>query len=198
MQARDRLITSAIDLIRRNGVSGTGLTLLLNLSGTARRSLYLNFPGGKAELIADATVAAGRYTGDAIDQLAATLGPVPAVRAFVAAWRDTLTDSDFLSGCPIMAAALGRSEAETAADNAGAVFLDWQRRLATHLEAADVSADDAARLASVTVSAVEGAIVVCQATKSAEPLRHVEEALITLYELKVATTESGSGSDPAP
>lgn len=198
MQARDRLVTSAIDLIRRNGVAGTGLSLLLNLSGTARRSLYLNFPGGKAELIADATLAAGRYTGDAIDQLAATLGPVPAVRAFVAAWRDTLIDSEFLSGCPIMAAALGRSEAETAADNAGAVFLDWQRRLATHLEAADVSAEDAARLASVTVSAVEGAIVVCQATKSAEPLRHVEDALIELYELKVATTGSGSGSDPAP
>ncbi|MDF2583233.1 MAG: hypothetical protein K0R33_1876, partial [Mycobacterium sp.] len=43
---------------------------------------------------------------------------------------------------------------------------------------------------------VEGAIVVCQATKSAEPLLHVEEALIELYELKVAAT--ASGSDPAP
>ncbi|KAA0120452.1 TetR/AcrR family transcriptional regulator [Mycolicibacterium sp. P9-22] len=196
MKARDRLVTSAIDLIRRNGVAGTGLSLLLELSGTARRSLYLNFPGGKAELVADATLAAGRYTGDAIDQLAATLGPVPAVRAFVAAWRDTLTDSDFLSGCPIVAAALGRSEADKAADNAGAVFLDWQRRLAGHLEAADVSAEDAARLAGVTVSAVEGAIVVCQATKSTEPLQHVEDALIELYALKVAAT--ASGSDPAP
>lgn len=196
MKARDRLVTSAIDLIRRNGVAGTGLSLLLELSGTARRSLYLNFPGGKAELVADATLAAGRYTGDAIDQLAATLGPVPAVRAFVAAWRDTLTDSDFLSGCPIVAAALGRSEADKAADNAGAVFLDWQRRLAGHLEAADVSAEDAARLAGVTVSAVEGAIVVCQATKSTQPLQHVEDALIELYESKVAAT--ASGSDPAP
>ncbi|MCF6388963.1 TetR family transcriptional regulator C-terminal domain-containing protein [Mycobacterium sp. MBM] len=198
MQARDRLVTSAIDLIRRNGVAGTGLALLLDVSGTARRSLYLNFPGGKSELIADATLAAGRYTGDAIDHLAATLGPVPAVRAFVAAWRDTLTGSDFLSGCPIVAAALGRSEADKAADNAGAVFLDWQRRLATHLEAADVSPHDAAQLASVTVSAVEGAIVVCQATKSAEPLRHVEDALVALYELKVGATGSASESDPTP
>jgi len=198
MQARDRLVTSAIDLIRRNGVAGTGLSLLLDVSGTARRSLYLNFPGGKSELIADATLAAGRYTGDAIDQLAAALGPVAAVRAFVAVWRETLTGSDFLSGCPIVAAALGRSAADRAADNAGAVFIDWQQRLATHLEAADVGREDATQLASVTVSAVEGAIVVCQATKSAEPLRHVEDALIALYELKVGPTGSASESDPAP
>ena len=107
MQARDRLITSAIHLIRRNGVAGTGLSLLLDRSGTARRSLYLNFPGGKAELIADATVAAGAVIGDAIDNLASTLGPVQSVRTFIAGWRDTLDRSDFLSGCPIMAAALG-------------------------------------------------------------------------------------------
>lgn len=198
MQARDRLVTSAIELIRRNGVAGTGLSLLLELSGTARRSLYLNFPGGKAALIADATLAAGRYTGDAIDELASSLGPVAAVRGFIAVWRDTLVSTDFLSGCPIVAAALGRSEADTAADNAGAVFTDWQRRMATHLEAADVSAEDAARLASVTVSAIEGAIVVCQATKSAEPLQHVEDTLIELYESKVPATPSESGSDPTP
>lgn len=198
MQVRDRLVTSAIELIRRNGVAGTGLSLLLELSGTARRSLYLNFPGGKAALIADATLTAGRYTGDAIDELAATLGPVGAVHTFIATWRDTLVRGEFLSGCPIMAAALGRTEADAAADNAGAVFTDWQRRMAAHLEAADVSAADAEQLASVTVSAIEGAIVVCQATKSAEPLRHVEDALIALYALKVPTTESESGSDPTP
>jgi hypothetical protein len=88
--------------------------------------------------------------------------------------------------------------ADAAADTAVADFLVWQRRHAVHLEAAEVSAEDAARLASVTVSAVEGAIVVCQATKSAEPLQHVEDALVELYELKVAATASESGSDPAP
>ena len=47
-------------------------------------------------------------------------------------------------------------------------------------------------------TAIEGAIVVCQATKSAEPLRPVEDALIALYALKLPTTESESGSDPTP
>ncbi len=196
MQARDRLITSAIHLIRRHGVAGTGLSLLLDRSGTARRSLYLNFPGGKAELIADATVAAGAVIGDAIDNLASTLGPVQSVRTFIAGWRDTLDRSDFLSGCPIMAAALGRSEASAAADNAGAAFLDWQHRLMTHLVAAGLDPAEATRLAGVTVAAVEGAIAMCQATRSAVPLQHVEDTLVELYELKV--TASASGSDPAP
>ncbi|MGU3499633.1 TetR/AcrR family transcriptional regulator [Mycobacterium sp. C31M] len=188
MQARDRLVTSAIELIRRNGVAGTGLSLLLERSETARRSLYLNFPGGKSELIADATVAAGTVIGEAIDSLAATLTPVQSVRAFIAGWRETLTRSDFLSGCPIVAAALGRSEAEVAADNAGAVFTDWQQRLITHLAAAGVAPAEAARLAGVTIASVEGAIVMCQATKSAEPLQHVEDTLVELYRLKVPAT----------
>ena len=51
MTARERLIASAIELLRRNGVAGTGLAQLLEHSGTARRSVYVNFPGGKSELV---------------------------------------------------------------------------------------------------------------------------------------------------
>ena len=43
MTARERLIVSAIELLRRNGVAGTGLAALLEHSGTARRSVYVNF-----------------------------------------------------------------------------------------------------------------------------------------------------------
>jgi len=195
MQARDRLISSAVDLIRRNGVAGTGLSLLLELSGTARRSLYLNFPGGKAELIADATATAGRATAAKIDQLARDGDPVTVIRRFVADWTAALQRSEFTAGCPIVAAALGRSEADAAADTAGAVFTDWEHRLTGHLEAAGLSSHDAAQLATTTIASVEGAVVMCQATRSGEPLRRVEQALIALYRRQAAT---GSGSDPAP
>ncbi|WP_061001379.1 TetR/AcrR family transcriptional regulator [Mycolicibacterium mucogenicum] len=155
MSARDRLVVTAIDLIRRQGVSGTGLSQLLERSGTARRSLYLNFPGGKAELVADATVAAGNMLGDGIDRLIGEKGPVGAVRAFVEMWT---------------------------ADTAGEVFLDWERRIAAGLETAGLSVDDAARQATLTVAAVEGAIVMAQATKSDVPLRRVEAALVESVE----------------
>lgn len=184
MQARDRLISSAVDLIRRNGVAGTGLALILERSGTARRSLYVNFPGGKAQLIADATAVAGKVTGAAIDHLAGEGDPVTVIKRFVAGWTAALRATDFAAGCPIVAAALGRSEASAAADTAGDAFTDWESRLSAHLEAAHLSPQDAAQLATMTVAAVEGAIVMCQATRSDEPLRRVEAGLIELYRMK--------------
>ncbi|WP_285029012.1 TetR family transcriptional regulator [Mycolicibacterium sp. lyk4-40-TYG-92] len=182
MSARDRLVVTAIDLIRRQGVAGTGLSQLLERSGAARRSLYLNFPGGKAELVADATVTAGKTLADGIDLLFAEQGPVGALRAFVAMWIANLTGSDFEVGCPILAAALGRSEAPAAADAAGGVFLDWESRIAAGLESAGLAPDIAARQATLTVAAIEGAIVMAQATKSELPLRRVEEALVESVE----------------
>ena len=55
MGARDKLVASAIDLMRRYGIAGTGIAQLLDHSGISRRSVYLNFPGGKAELVAQNT-----------------------------------------------------------------------------------------------------------------------------------------------
>ncbi|MEZ0051042.1 TetR/AcrR family transcriptional repressor of lmrAB and yxaGH operons [Mycobacterium sp. MAA66] len=186
MTARDRLLVTAIDLVRRQGVAGTGLSQLLERSGAARRSLYLNFPGGKAELVADATVMAGTALADGIDVLLDERGPVGAVRAFVEMWITNLTTGDFAVGCPIVAAALGRTEAPAAADAAGAAFLDWERRIAAGLETAGLSTDDAARQATLTVAAVEGAIIVAQATRSELPLRRVEQALVETTEQLLA------------
>jgi TetR/AcrR family transcriptional repressor of lmrAB and yxaGH operons len=187
MPARDRLIVGAVELMRRNGVAGTGLNQLLELSKTARRSLYLNFPGGKAELIADATVASGQLITSTIERLAADVEPVAAVQAFIALWRDTLTRSDFTSGCPVVAAALGRSEAPEAADIAGEVFTEWERGITSHLESRDVSPDEASQLATLTIAAIEGAVIMSMATKSDAPMQRAEDALVGLYRQKVGS-----------
>ena len=60
MSARDALISSITGLVQRRGVAGAGLSALLEDSGVARRTVYLNFPGGKAELVAEATRVAGQ------------------------------------------------------------------------------------------------------------------------------------------
>ena len=60
MTARETLIASITGLIQRRGVAGAGLNALLEDSGVARRTVYLNFPGGKAELVTEATRIAGR------------------------------------------------------------------------------------------------------------------------------------------
>ncbi|OHV01445.1 TetR/AcrR family transcriptional regulator [Mycobacterium talmoniae] len=180
MAARDRLIASAIALLQRNGVAGTGIAELLKHSGIARRSVYLNFPGGKAELIAAAAKSAGQAISEVIRGFATEADPVSAVEAFVALWKDILTGSDFDAGCPIVAAALGRAEAPAAADIAGEQFTDWECLLATRLEAANVPAETAAQLATTTIAAIEGAVIMSLATKSDVPLQRTGALLADL------------------
>src|SRR5215216_214321 len=59
MRVRDRLTSATATLMQRHGVVGTGIAEILATSGVTRRSIYLNFPGGKAELVAAATRSAG-------------------------------------------------------------------------------------------------------------------------------------------
>ena len=59
MRVRDRLTSATATLMQRHGVAGTGIAEILATSGVTRRSIYLNFPGGKAELVAAATRSAG-------------------------------------------------------------------------------------------------------------------------------------------
>jgi AcrR family transcriptional regulator len=196
MNVRERLIASTVDLVRRHGVAGTGLALLLEHSKTARRSIYLNFPGGKAELIAQATATAGRIGGEFIDHLGCDGDPVAVIQRYVASFAAGLKATDFSAGCPIVAAALGRSEAAAAADKAGEVFTDWENRLSRHLQSAQLSESDADQLATMAIAAVEGAVVMCQATHSDEPLRRVEAALIELYRHKQEGNQGAESSTP--
>lgn len=170
MTARERLIDSAIEMLRRHGVAGTGLAELLEHSGTARRSVYVNFPGGKSELMTEATRTAGRL----IDSTLAGATPESDVRAsltaFIESWKETLRSSDYTAGCPVVAAALGRSESPTAADAAGEVFTAWQQVIAQRLRDEAVAPDDADSLATTVVAAVEGAVILCLAARSTDPL----------------------------
>lgn len=170
MTARERLIGSAIELLRRNGVAGTGLAELLEHSGTARRSVYVNFPGGKSELMAEATRTAGRLMDPTLTGLAPAGDGRVSLSAFAESWKEGLRSSDYAAGCPIVAAALGRTESSSAADAAGEVFNEWQEMLARRLSSEGVGTDEAESLATTIVAAVEGAVILCLAARSTDPL----------------------------
>lgn len=181
MTARERLIASAIEMLRRHGVAGTGLAELLEHSGTARRSVYVNFPGGKSELMAEATRTAGRLMDPTL--AGTTPGDVRAsLAAFVESWKEALRSSDYTAGCPVVAAALGRTESPAAADAAGGVFTAWQRVIAERLTQEAVAADEAESLATTIVAAVEGAVVICLATRSTDPLDRTARMLDRLVD----------------
>lgn len=182
VSARERLLGGTIELMRREGAAGMGISELIAASGVARRSLYLNFPGGKDELVAEATSVAGRHVSAGLRGITE---PLDLVRLFVASWRTVLVESEFTSGCPVAAAALAGGSAPSGPPAAGKAFAAWRERIASRLEEAGLPQAEAAALAYVTLSAVEGAVLVCLAERSLAAMEAVEQHLVGMIEARL-------------
>jgi len=183
MSARDALIASVTGLVRRRGVAGTGINALLEDSGVARRTVYLNFPGGKAELVAEATRIAGEALTAVIRSAEDWGDPARAVQTFIDEWKAQLQATDMQAGCPIVAAILGRAEAPAAAHAAGEAFNEWQKLLADRLVRSGADRDNARSLATLAIAAIEGAVIVALATQSTDALDDVGRHLIEVIKL---------------
>jgi AcrR family transcriptional regulator len=174
MRVRERLTSATATLMQRHGVAGTGVAEILSTSGVTRRSIYLNFPGGKAELVAAATRSAG-------DELTTTLRDCIAQRdpigAFTGVWREILVSTDFEGGCPIVAAAFSRAEAPEAASTAAEVFAEWGQLLADRLAEDGINRGAAQSLSTTVVAALEGAVMLSRAARSTKPLEQVSHHL---------------------
>ena len=182
MSARDRLLGSTIDLLRRHGVAGTGVAEIIEHGHVARRSLYLNFPEGKTQLMAAATELAGAYIDHQIATFVALPTPREALAAFIIEWKNVITESDFAAGCPIAAAGLSRGSAPTVADVAGHAFTRWQSTLGDSLRRHGIDDAAAMALANTVLAAVEGAVIICLAQRSLTVLDDVESQLALLLD----------------
>jgi TetR/AcrR family transcriptional repressor of lmrAB and yxaGH operons len=160
--------------MQRHGVAGTGIAEILATSGVTRRSIYLNFPGGKAELVAAATRSAGDEMTTTLRDYVAQPDPIG---AFTRMWSDVLVSTDFEGGCPIVAAASGRDESPEAASTAAEVFAEWAQLLAERLSADGVKPAAARSLSTMIVASVEGAVIVSRAARSTKPLEQVSRHL---------------------
>jgi TetR/AcrR family transcriptional repressor of lmrAB and yxaGH operons len=160
--------------MRRHGVAGTGIAEILTTSGVTRRSIYLNFPGGKAELVAAATRSAGDEMSTTLRDYVAQPDPIG---AFTRMWSDVLVSTDFEGGCPIVAAASSRDESPEAASTAADVFAEWAQLLADRLRDDGVNQAAAQSLSTMIVASVEGAVILSRAARSTKPLEQVSNHL---------------------
>ncbi len=188
MSARQRLIDTTIELVRRRGVGSASVSQILEHSGLARRTLYLNFPEGKPELIAAATESAAAGFSSMLEGIVQEGDPIASVTAFVRAWEIALADSDYSAGCPIVAATLGDSEAPAAAQAAANAFTQWVRLIARPLTEAGLDPTAAEDLATTVVATIEGAVIMSMAARSALPLQRAGRDLATLISAKLGTT----------
>ncbi|WP_306362490.1 TetR/AcrR family transcriptional regulator [Nocardia sp. CC227C] len=176
---RERLIESAIELVREQGVHGAGLSALLDRSRASRNSLYQHFPAGKGELVEAATKVAGDRMSALIDKFMSTGTAEDWLVALLDWWKRNLERSAFGAGCPVVSAALAEDEPRVQAV-AALAFGDWTERLAAALIREGMPAQRARSLAGFMLSAIEGAIIQARALKTTRPLDEVREQLVPL------------------
>ncbi|MEW2167246.1 TetR/AcrR family transcriptional regulator [Streptomyces sp. NPDC007084] len=178
---RERMVFSAAQLIRRDGVTATGMRDVAEHAGAPRGSLQHYFPGGKEQLVNEAVDWAGHYAARRVARfLAAMAEPTPAglFAAMVRQWTDELQETGFVSGCPVAAATVeGAESADSTRAAAAAAFGRWTRPVAEALTGMGVPADRAESLATLMISALEGALLIARAEREVRALTAVAREL---------------------
>ncbi len=172
VETRERMIETTRQLLRRQGASATGLQQVIDESGAPRGSLYHHFPGGKAQLVAEAVGRSGQLGADHIRDLASAAdGPMDAVERFIDDFIAALTSSNFADGCPIATVALETAAAPgPVSDAAASSFTAWIDAFASLLEGSGLDPDVANEVATDVLAHVEGAVLLSKGLRSTKPL----------------------------
>ncbi len=167
---RERLLYGAGRLLAERGYAGMELRDVAERGEAPRGSIYHHFPGGKAQLAAEAAELDGVRIRTGIERSLAERGLRETLVMFGEIFRRRSAEDPALIGCPVAAAALARPEDPALADAATAAFESWEGAIAAALEREGVAADRAATFAGMVISTVEGALVRARAAGDHGPL----------------------------
>ena len=169
---RDRILDASAELFARQGYHGTGVKALAGHADAQLASLYHFFPGGKQQLAAVSIVRAGAFYQDLVTEVIdAEPDIVTGLEAMFAGAAATLEATDYADACPIETVALEVASSNEHLRQATAdVFESWIDAGTDRLVAAGIPEEEARRLTIVFLSALEGAFVLCRASKSTEAL----------------------------
>lgn len=187
---RNGIVQAAIALFRKRGYAATGINDILLASGAPKGSFYHYFPAGKEQLGEEALTQAAARVGDTLGELCATL---PDTAAVVRAYGDLLAgwmeQSAFSDGCPITTMLLETTPQSAALTTAGrTAFWRWREQLTVMLGADGIDPDTAASLASLVVSAWEGALIQMRVEGNRQPLSDASEHLTALIRHHLTTS----------
>src|SRR5215471_16029565 len=181
---RDRLLTATNESFRRRGYNGTSLKHVPVAANAPTGSLYHFFPKGKDELTAEVITTSGAAYRELFETIAdAAASPADAVTDFFDGAATVLEETDFIDPCPI-----GTVAREVASTNeplrqaTERVFASWIDAATTRLSAAGIATDEAARLATAMVAALEGGFVLARATRDANVLREIGKVMRRVIE----------------
>lgn len=190
---RERMVVSAALLIRERGAQATAISNVLKHSGAPRGSAYHYFPGGRMQLLEEATDYAGAYIAG---KISAARSAVELLDDLTDMYRQQLIRSGYRAGCPIVAVTVEAGDPDNperttkVIERAAAAFALWTDLIAQRLVAEGVTTERAEEFAMLVTASIEGAIIVARASRDVKPLDVVQRQLRALLQAETAERKS--------
>jgi TetR/AcrR family transcriptional regulator, lmrAB and yxaGH operons repressor len=178
--SKELFITATSTLLRRQGYHGTSLKDIATQAGAPIGSLYFLFPDGKDQLVLAALHASGDGVAAILDGvLSVEASPDMVVRRYLTLIEAVLVGSDYIDGCPISTVALevAPHHAELSAAIAG-IFDTWLAVLERHLRRVGLTKTKARTLATLSLTAVEGALIVARVQQRPDAFTLTTKAVV--------------------
>jgi AcrR family transcriptional regulator len=174
---RERMVYSAVQLVRTQGVAATGVRQVVEHSGAPRGSFQHYFPGGKDQLVGEALLWAGDFAAHwAATYPRTTSKPTPGglFAHLVKQWKDEFTTRGYERGCPVLATTADLAGSDSAVNEQLRAALDrWEQAVVAELVRMTIPRRRARRLATLMISTLEGAIMSARVRRDVTPLTTV-------------------------
>jgi AcrR family transcriptional regulator len=171
---RERMVYSAVQLVRERGATGTGVRDVVEHAKAPRGSFQHYFPGGKDQLVGEAVLWAADYATERVRgyrRTARTPTPSGLFAHMAKQWKQDFAARGYARGCPLMAASADLVGTEsTVTDLLRAGVERWEAAVAEELTAMNVAPRRAKRLATLMLSTLEGAIMLARLRGDLGPL----------------------------
>jgi AcrR family transcriptional regulator len=168
---RDRILEATAELYRRQGMAATGLK---QISGAARApfgSIYHHFPGGKEAITVEVIRCEGIRYGEFVGAQLAHTDPATGIPQMFENAGRLMESQDYGEACSIETIALEVAGTnEMLRQESATVFEGWLAGIAAWFGRLDITEEQSRRLALTTLTALEGAFVLCRTLRSIEPI----------------------------
>lgn len=177
--SRQLAIETATRLFQSQGYYATGLTQIIEESGSPKGSFYHHFPNGKEEL-ALAAMANMQAQVEAMFRYALKSADSESqfTRRVMRAVEDWLKQTDFQSGCPIAGFAIEGASQSSLKDACNDAYRDWLDQLANIYKSFGYKPATAMNRAHLMVTVIDGVVLMSRVARSTVPVAHVSKALI--------------------
>jgi AcrR family transcriptional regulator len=195
---RDRLITTAAELFRRQGYAQTGVNQIIQEANATSGSFYHFFPAKEDLLLAVVDHVADIFESGIFEPAAdRSDDPIAEIFAILDLYRRQLNDGGFTFGSPMasLSAEVSENHPQVRARLAE-VFGAWSERIEALLRRAGNRLPqniDRTALAQLVICTMEGAVLGTRVNHSLAPFDAVVDQLKTYFDLLDSRTDLATG-----